>query len=165
MPLTSSPGGVQLEGPGRAGHNGPSGRHVMAQAFSVEEIIGRPAPQVWAALVDWPNAHRWMPGIDTIAADGQTAEGTRLTFRARGKDRSSTVVWCVAGQSIVLRSVQGGVRADYAYEVRPHDEGASLVTLTADCQSAGVRCGPCCASLTAQRTQDEPSGPRQQQPL
>ena len=79
----------------------------MAQAFSVEEIIGHPAPHVWAALVDWPNAHRWMPGIDTIAADGQTAEGTRLTFRARGKDRSSTIVRCVAGQSIVLRSVQG----------------------------------------------------------
>ena len=110
----------------------------MAQAFSVEEIIGRPAPHVWTALTDWPNAHRWMPGIDTIAADGETAEGTRLTFRARGKDRSSTIVGCVAGQSIVLRSVQGGVRADYSYEVHPHGEGISRVTLTADCQSTGV---------------------------
>ena len=64
---------------------------------------------MWAALTDWPNAHRWMPGIDTIAADGQTAEGTRLTFRARGKDRSSTIVRCVTGQSIVLRSGQGGL--------------------------------------------------------
>ncbi len=110
----------------------------MSQAFAVEEIIGHPAPRVWTALTDWPNAHRWMPGIDTITADGETAEGTRLTFRARGKDRSSTIVRCVDGQSLVLRSVQGGVTADYTYEVRAHDEGTSRVTLTADCQSTGV---------------------------
>ena len=36
---------------------------VMAQAFSVEEVIQRPAPQVWEALTDWPNAHRWMPAV------------------------------------------------------------------------------------------------------
>ena len=121
----------------------------MAHAFSVEEIIGQPVPQVWAALTDWPNAHRWMPGIDTITADGDTAEGTQLTFRARGKDRSSTIVRCVAGESIVLRSVQGGVTADYTYEVHEHGDGTSRVTLTADCQSpecCGVRCRPCCAS-------------------
>ena len=110
----------------------------MAHAFSVEEIIGQPVPHVWAALTDWPNAHRWMPGIDKITADGQTAEGTRLTFRARGKDRSSTIVRCVAGQSIVLRSVQGGVTADYTYEVHEHGDGSSRVTLAADCQSTGV---------------------------
>ena len=95
----------------------------MSQAFAVEEIIGHPAPRVWAALTDWPNAHQWMPGIDTITADGETAEGTRLTFRARGKDRSSAIVRCVDGQSLVLRSVQGGVTADYTYEVHGHDDG------------------------------------------
>ncbi len=110
----------------------------MSQAFAVEGIIGHSAPRVWAALTDWPNAHRWMPGIDTITADGETAEGTRLTSRARGKDRSSTIVRCVDGQSIVLRSVQGGVTADYTYEVHIHDKGTSRVTLTADCQSSGV---------------------------
>ena len=110
----------------------------MSHAFSVEEIIRQPVPHVWTALTDWPNAHRWMPGIDEITADGETAEGTQLTFRARGKDRSSTIVRCVAGQSIVLRSVQGGVTADYTYEVHGHDEVSSRVTLTADCQSTGV---------------------------
>ncbi len=110
----------------------------MAHAFSVEEIIPHPVPQVWAALTDWPNAHRWMPGIDKITADGETAEGTELTFRARGKDRSSTIVRCVAGESIVLRSVQGVVTADYTYEVHEHGDGTSRVTLTADCQSTGV---------------------------
>ena len=110
----------------------------MSHAFSVEEIIRHPVAHVWTALTDWPNAHRWMPGIDKITADGETAEGTRLTFRARGKERSSTIVRCAAGQSLVLRSVQGGVTADYTYEVRGHDEGSSRVTLTADCQSTGV---------------------------
>ncbi|WP_419551763.1 SRPBCC family protein [Candidatus Poriferisodalis sp.] len=47
----------------------------MSHAFSVEEIIRHPVPHVWTALTDWPNAHRWMPGIDKITADGETAEG------------------------------------------------------------------------------------------
>ena len=127
----------------------------MSHAFSVEEIIGQPVPQVWAALTDWPNAHRWMPGIDKITADGDTAEGTQLTFRARGKDRSSTIERCVAGESMVLRSVQGGVTADYTYEVHEHGDGTSRVTLTQTVRApacCGVRCRPCCASLSERPT-------------
>lgn len=64
----------------------------MSQAFAVEEIIGHPAQRVWAALTDWPNAHRWMPGIDTITADGDTAEGTsRVTLTA--DCQSTGVLW------------------------------------------------------------------------
>ena len=110
----------------------------MAQAFSVDEVIQRPAPQVWEALTDWPNAHRWMPGIEGITAEGETAEGTKLTFRARGADRTSTIVQCDVGRLIVLRSVQGGVTADYTYEVHEQGEGSARVTLVANCQITGL---------------------------
>ena len=40
----------------------------MAQAFSVDEVIHRPAAQVWEALTDWPNAHQWMPGVEVRVA-------------------------------------------------------------------------------------------------
>ena len=110
----------------------------MAQTFTVDEVIQRPAPQVWEALTDWTNAHRWIPGIEGITAEGETAEGTKLTFRARGADRTSTIVQCDVGRLIVLRSVQGGVTADYTYEVHEQGEGSARVTLVANCQITGL---------------------------
>lgn len=110
----------------------------MSRTFAVEETIQRPAPQVWEALTDWPNAHRWMPGIDGMTAAGETAVGTKLTFRARGAERSSAIVHCDAGRSIVLRSTQGSVTADYSYEVHELDENSARVTLVADCQVTGL---------------------------
>ena len=110
----------------------------MAQAFAVDEVIQRPALQVWEALTDWPNAHRWMPGIEGITAEGETAEGTKLTFRARGVDRTSAIVQCDVGRLMVLRSVQGGVTADYTYEVHEQGERSTRVTLVANCQITGL---------------------------
>lgn len=115
------------------------------RTISVEERINRPAQEVWEALTDWGNAHKWMPGVDEMSADGETAAGTNLTFRARGTDRSSVVVHCEAGESIVLQSVHGGVTADYRYEVYDIDGRSSRVTLVADCQFTGLRwrlCSP-----------------------
>ena len=49
----------------------------MAHTLSVEEVDSdRPASEVWERLTDWENAHQWMPGIDGMAADGETAAGT-----------------------------------------------------------------------------------------
>lgn len=110
----------------------------MSRAFAVEETILRPASQVWEALTDWPNAHRWMPGIDGMTAEGETAEGTQLTFRARGAERTSVIVHCDVGRSIVLRSAQGGVTADYRYEIHALDEHSARATLVADCQVSGL---------------------------
>ena len=93
---------------------------------------------VWKALTNWDNAHRWMPGIDGMKAEGETVTGTKLTFRARGAERSSTIIHCDVGRSIVLRSIQGGVTADYTYEVHEIDEGSARVTLVADCQITGI---------------------------
>ena len=106
--------------------------------LSVEEAFQKPAPQVWEALTDWTNAHRWMPGIDGMTAEGETATGMKLTFRARGADRSSTIIHCDVGRSIVLRSVQGGVTADYTYELHEIDERSARVTLVANCQITGL---------------------------
>ena len=110
----------------------------MTRTLSVEEEIQRPAAEVWAGLTDWGNASKWMPGIEGMAADGETATGTKLKFRARGGERSSEIVHCDAGRSIVLRSVQGGVTADYRYEVHDIDGGSTRVTLVADCHITGL---------------------------
>lgn len=108
------------------------------RTLSVDEQIQRPASEIWEALTDWENAHRWMPGVDGLAANGETAVGTKLTFRARGADRSSAIVHCDAGESIVMRSVQGGVTADYRYEVHDIDGRSARVTLVAYCQFTGL---------------------------
>ena len=64
--------------------------------------------------------------------------GTKLVFHARGAERSSTIVHCDAGTSIVLRSVQGEVTADYRYEVHDIDGRSTRVTLVADCHVTGL---------------------------
>ncbi len=110
----------------------------MTRTIAVEEEISRPAAEVWEALTDWENAHRWMAGLEGMAADGETAAGTKLVFLARGAERSSAIVHCDPGKSIVLRSVQGGVTADYRYEVHDIDERSTRVTLVADCQFSGL---------------------------
>lgn len=110
----------------------------MARTLSIEEEIRRSPQQAWAALTDWENAHRWMPGIEAMTPDGETAAGTKLTFRARGAERTSTIVSCEPGRSIVLRSVQGGVTADYRYEVQDLGGNSSRITLVADCRVSGT---------------------------
>ena len=110
----------------------------MAQTFAVEETIDRPVGKVWDALTDWSNAHRWMPGVDRLEAQGETAEGTEIRFHARNAERTSVIARCDTGRSIVLRSVQGGVTADYTYELQPAGDGATRVTLVAECRFRGL---------------------------
>lgn len=110
----------------------------MAQSFSVEATVARPAPQVWSALTDWEKAHQWMAGVEWIKADGDTGVGTRLTFHARGKDRTAEISSYEDGRSVVLRSVQGGVTADYTYALEPQGDDSTRVTLVADCRSEGL---------------------------
>ena len=110
----------------------------MTRTLAVEDEIQMPASEVWKGLTDWENANRWMPGVEGMVADGGTAAGTKLVFHARGAERSSTIVHCDAGTSIVLRSVQGGVTADYRYEVHDIDGRSTRVTLVADCHVTGL---------------------------
>ena len=108
----------------------------MAQAFSVTREIDRPAEEVWAELTDWDRAAGWL-GVESIRAEGPTAVGTVLVFRARGKDRRSEIAALEPGRSITLRSRQGGVTADYTYTVEPAGSG-SRASLTADVRTAGI---------------------------
>ena len=110
----------------------------MAQTFAGAETIDRPAGEVWEALTDWSNAHRWMAGVDRLEAQGETAAGTELRFHARNAERTSVIARCDTGRSIVLRSVQGGVTADYTYELHPAGDGATRVTLVAECRFRGL---------------------------
>lgn len=111
---------------------------VMTQAFAVKTTIGRPAAEVWATLVDWPRVGRWMPGVESMVAKGPNEVGTELVFRARGKDRPSSIAAIEPGRAITLRSVQGGVTADYRYRVEPVSETVTDVHLDADCSTAGI---------------------------
>ena len=108
----------------------------MAEAFTVAREFDRPASAVWEQLTDWARAAGWL-GVDSIRAEGPTAVGTELVFRARGKDRRSEIVGLDLGRSITLRSRQGGVTADYTYTVEPAGSG-SRATLTADVRTPGV---------------------------
>lgn len=110
----------------------------MTQAFAVKTTINRPVDDVWRTLVDWSLAPRWMPGVDSMVANGPNEVGTELLFRARGKDRPSTIAALDVGRAITLRSVQGGVTADYRYRVEPAGDSATVVHLDADCSTTGV---------------------------
>ncbi len=104
----------------------------------MEATIAKPAPDVWQALTDWSNAHRWMAGVDRLQAEGETAQGTRITFRARDQDRTSTITDLQPGRLLVLHSEHGGVSADYEYAVEDLGDGITRVRLTADCHMHGL---------------------------
>jgi uncharacterized protein YndB with AHSA1/START domain len=108
----------------------------MVQAFTAARELNRPAEEVWALLTDWGRAAGWL-GVDSIRATGPTAVGTELVFVARGKERRSEIVALDAGQSLTLRSRQGGVTADYTYTVEPAGSG-SRASLAADVRTAGM---------------------------
>ena len=109
----------------------------MPIAFAVEATIAKPADQVWQALTDWSNAHRWMAGVDWLKAEGEAGVGTRLTFRARDQDRTSTITSWQPRRSFVLRSEHAGVTADYEYTSEASSADATRVTLTANCRMRG----------------------------
>ena len=87
----------------------------MTEVFTAEITIDHPVDAVWARLIDWDTAAQWMPGVDALRAQGPTVAGTTLVFTTRGKERAARIAALDPGRSITLRSVQGGVTADYVY--------------------------------------------------
>ena len=108
----------------------------MTEVFTAEVTIGRPLGAVWARLIDWDNAARWMPGVEALRAHGPTATGTTLVFITRGKERTGQIAALDPGRSITLRSIQGGVTADYVYTCASRGDG-TRVSLVADCRMTG----------------------------
>ena len=108
----------------------------MTEVFTAETTIDGPVDAVWARLVDWDTAARWMSGVDELRAQSPTAVGTNLVFTTRGKERTGQIVALDPGHSVTLRSIQGGVTADYVYTCAQHDKG-TRVSLVADCSITG----------------------------
>jgi carbon monoxide dehydrogenase subunit G len=108
----------------------------VTEVFTAETTIDRPVEAVWARLIDWDTAARWMSGVDTLHAMGPTATGTTLVFTTRGKERIGQIAALDPGRSITLRSVQGGVTADYVYTCARHSAG-TRVRLVAGCTMTG----------------------------
>ena len=109
----------------------------MAQAFVTETTVAAPADRVWATLTDWERAPEWMAGIDTLTTAGPTVPGTEIVFEARGRRRPARIVEVDDGRSLVVRSTQGPVTADYRYEVVAEDDQRSRLRLVADCEVRG----------------------------
>jgi carbon monoxide dehydrogenase subunit G len=108
----------------------------MTEVFTAEATIDSPVDAVWARLVDWDTAARWMSGVDELRAQGPTAAGTTLVFTTRGKERTGQIVALDPGRSVTLRSIQGRVTADYVYACAQHDKG-TRVSLVAECSITG----------------------------
>lgn len=108
----------------------------MTTAFTASTTVAHPVGTVWERLVDWDTAHLWMPGVAQVRAEGPVAAGSTVVFTARGKERLATIAALEPGRSITLRSVQGGVTADYTYDCVA-DGRATRVGLVADCSMTG----------------------------
>jgi hypothetical protein len=108
----------------------------MTVAFTSTTTVGQPVDRVWDRLVHWGSAAQWMPGVEALRDEGPLAAGTTLIFTARGKERRGTITAVEPGRSLTLRSVQGGVTADYVYTCDPQN-GATRVSLVADCTMTG----------------------------
>lgn len=99
------------------------------KAFESQVHIDRPVPDVWRELTGWV----WLPEV--VRHDGAT-----VTFRARGRERTSAVTEVTPGTAVTVESVQGAVTARYAYRLEPVGEG-TRVSLVADVvtrRSAGL---------------------------
>jgi carbon monoxide dehydrogenase subunit G len=109
----------------------------MRRAFETETVIDRPVGEVWRELTDWDNAPRWMAGIERMSSDAGAALGATITFRTRGRTRTSTISAVEPERSITLDSVQGPVTARYRYHLEPHG-AQTTARLTADVAAAGL---------------------------
>ena len=111
----------------------------MKTAFTDEQSIAAPADAVWTRLTDWSGAPNWMPGVESMRADGPLAVGTVLRFVARGKERTSTITALDPGHRLTMRSAVGGVTADYAYAIESSTDAAgSRVRLDAAVATRGL---------------------------
>ncbi len=111
----------------------------MANGFRASAHVARSVEEVWAELTDWARAPEWMAGIADMRPDGggPVGEGSVLTFRSRGAERTTTVVEWSPPSRLSLRSTQGGMSATYTYACAPERDGTRL-TLDAACEARGL---------------------------
>ena len=128
--------------------------------FTSTELVDAPPERVWQVLTDWERSPDWMPGIDSMRQEGSgpPGTGTVVVFQARGAERSSEVTAWDPPRRLALRSVQGGVTADYVYSLEPEGSGTRL-TLEADCRTRGAwrLIGPLISWLMARADRVQPT--------
>lgn len=94
---------------------------------------------MWAVLTDWSRASEWMAGVDwvTTPSTGPLREGASLSFRVRGKERPVEVTTHDEPRRLTLTSVEGPVRTDHSYSLRPAGD-ATRLELVACCEARRV---------------------------
>ncbi|MEL7207027.1 MAG: SRPBCC family protein [Actinomycetota bacterium] len=135
----------------------------MAEAFTSSATIERPREEVWATLTDWSKVPAWMQHINSMRADGPTSAGTQLWFEARGKERPSMIADLREGESLTLRSTQGGVTADYHYRLTSLDATTTRLDLRAECATSGAwsLVGPLLRFMMARSDRGQPEALKQ----
>lgn len=104
----------------------------MVQAFAVTQTIDRPVEQVWKHLTDWSAGPAWLPGVESMHADGET-----ISFRTRGKEQTSTITELTPERSVTLTSTQGPVTAAYTYTLEHLGDDRTRISLAADVEVRG----------------------------
>lgn len=100
-------------------------------AFRSAAVIAAPPMQVWRVLTDWGRAHRWLPGVQALAADGPTRAGTTLTCATENGPRQLVLVELDAPTRLVLKMTRGPLTASYRFTLgRATVERAPATVLT-----------------------------------
>ncbi len=91
----------------------------MTIAFETEETVDAARTEVWARFTDWSRATQWLPGVSNVSADGETRDGTVLTFQSTLSESPGTFTAImhdvVPLQKLTLTTVAGDVNVDYRY--------------------------------------------------
>ncbi|WP_265447051.1 DUF952 domain-containing protein [Flexivirga meconopsidis] len=94
-------------------------------------VIPNDVGTVWETLIDWQRAGRWLPGVNTITADGPTAVGTRLTYLTTDGAFVSTVTAVDRGSLLQIRSERDDITATHSFHLgRAFSEGRTATVLT-----------------------------------
>ena len=114
----------------------------MAKGFEVETVIAAPPDKVWAAMTDFAQAPRWMPGLHEVAPKDDQPLGAGKVFtvtmstKGRGKQRNLTLSDWRPSDRFALSSQEGGVTATYTYFLAPSGDG-TRVKLNGACEAKG----------------------------
>jgi len=115
----------------------------MAKGFEVETVIAAPPDRVWAAMTDFAQAPRWMPGLHEVAPKDDRPLGAGKVFavtmstKGRGKQRDMTLSDWHPSDRFALSSPEGGVTATYTYSLTPDGKG-TCVKLLGICEAKGL---------------------------
>ena len=107
----------------------------MAFEFSCSLGVERPAADVWAALIDFPNVPKWERGPVEVrqVSPGPPGVGTRLVARrifvGRESLLESVITEWIPGRSATMALTGGPLQeARATYAVEPKGEARSVVT-------------------------------------